>query len=173
MRFALKCRRARPVPTGAKKERMVKYRIFATLVALAPACASAQSSYPLQDGIDRAPAAAIVIPDSSGVATPPSLSNPLVVGTVPQGVNFSSCIGTITATNVPQLVVAANPNRHYLVIDNQTTTQMSLGLNATVTLTTGIPVYTGGGGYEWASEVPTNTIYIVGTAGNQYVCWQG
>jgi len=164
--------RPRKVAANAR-ERFVKYSILATLVVLAPGYASAQSSYLLQDRISRAPTAAIVIPNSSGIAAPPSLSNPLVVGTVPQGVSFSSCGGTIVATNVPQLVLAANPNRHYLVIDNQTATVMSLGLDATVTLTTGIPVYTGGGGYEWASEVPTNTIYIVGTAGNPYVCWQG
>jgi len=151
---------------------MTKSLIF-VLFAVAPVCAWAQSSYQLPDGINRAPAAAIVVPNASGVAAPPSVSNPLVVGTVPQGVSFSSCGGTIATTNVPQLVLAANPNRHYLVIDNQTTTPMSLGLNSSVTVTTGIPVFVGGGGYEWASEVPTNNIYIVGTAGNAYVCWQG
>ena len=147
--------------------------INALVVALLPGVAWAASSYPLQNGVDRAPAAAIVVPNASGVASPPSLSNPLVVGAVPQGVNFSSCGGVIVATNVPQLAVAANASRHYLVIYNPTNNVMALGLDATVTLTTGIPVYSNGGGYEWASEVPTNAIYVVGTAGNQYVCWQG
>jgi hypothetical protein len=151
----------------------MRYWIFAMFVVLAPGFAWAQSSYPLQNGPERAPATAILVPNATGVAMPPSLSNPLVVGAVPEGVNFSSCGGTIVATNVPQLVIASNANRHYLVIDNPTSNAMALGLNATVTLTTGIPVFVGGGGYEWASEVPTNSIYVVGSAGSQYVCWQG
>lgn len=151
-----------------------KFAQFAAIsLAVIPAHVWAQSTYQTNNGVDRAPASALLIPNSSGVAAPPSLSNPLVVGAVAQAVTFSSCGGTISATNVPQLVVSANPNRHYLVIDNQTTTSMALGLDNTVTLTTGIPIYPGGGGYEWAAEVPINAMYVVGTAGSAYVCWQG
>ena len=159
------------------RERLVNYRILVIIAATGlgyfTGVARAQSSYPTPNGIDRAPSTAIVIPNGSGIAMPPSVSNPLVVGAVPQGVSFSSCSGTIAATNVPQLVMSVNAARHYLVVDNPTSNSMSLGLDATVTLTTGLPLYSNGGGYEWASEVPTNAIYVVGTAGSQFVCWQG
>ena len=147
--------------------------VMALAAALAPCTASAQSSYLLQDGLNRAPASALVVPQSNGLAAPPSVLNPLVVGSMPQAVTFSSCGSTIVATNVPQLVVAMNAKRHYLVIDNSGTTQMELGIDQTVTATTGLPIFANGGGYEWAAEVPTNTIYIVGTAGSQFMCWQG
>jgi hypothetical protein len=159
------------------RERLVNYRIFATLAGLLSALAGfgaeAQSSYVLQDGINRAPTAALVVPNSNGVAAPPSTSNPLVVGAMTQAVTFTSCGATIAATNVPQLLVAANPTRHYLVIDNSSTTQLTVGLNQSVTATNGLPIYANGGGYEWAAAVPTNALYIVGTAGSLFVCWQG
>jgi len=143
------------------------------LVLSLPILARAQASYLLQDGINRAPTAALVIPNSSGIAGPPSVSNPLVVGAMPQAVTFASCSGTIAATNVPQLVTAANALRHYLVIDNTSAAQMEMGLSTSVTSTNGLPLYANGGGYEWAAVVPTNAMYVVGTAGSQYVCWQG
>ncbi len=155
------------------KENAMKRWTFAALLALLPLSSRAESSFMMGDGISRAPGTVVLVPNGNGVAAPPSVSNPLVVGAVPQSVTFSSCGGTIAATNVPQLMVAANSSRHYLVVDNPTVDAMEVGLNSGVTAATGLPVFAGGGGYEWASVTPTNTIYIMGNAGDSYVCWQG
>lgn len=151
----------------------MKLLTLVALGALLPLSAWAESSYVMSDGISRAAGAVVLVPNSNGIASPPSVSNPLVVGAVPQSVTFNSCGGTIAASNVPQLLVAANTSRHYLVVDNPTGDAMAVGLTSSVTASTGLPMFAGGGGYEWASVTPTNAIYIIGTAGDSYVCWQG
>lgn len=105
----------------------------------------------------------------------------LRVNTAPVGITLAYCSGSswiVTLTGSAQLVAAAAtaaaPRHRLVVFGSATSLRIDLGFDATVTQGGGVPVYAGGGGYDWSgSAVPQNAIWLNGASGQTVFCAQG
>lgn len=90
--------------------------------------------------------------------------------------SFANFSGTITSAGVSQQVVAASPDRNFLLVQNlSTTVPMYVGIGYSPSATTGICISANGGGIIFEDgAVPIEAINIFcDTAGEPFVALQG
>lgn len=91
----------------------------------------------------------------------------------PNRIILSSCSGTITTGGTSQSLLPQNYNRSYLVIYNLSSTNEFLGIDSTVSATTGMLLLPNTG-YIYYPAVPVNSLWIFGaTTGQQFGCFSG
>lgn len=93
-----------------------------------------------------------------------------------KNITITNRSGTIAVRDVSQLVMPANTQRNYILVQNLSTAKdMYLGIGFTPTLLTGVHLPPKGGGIVFEDScVPVEAIYIVGDrAGDNFVALEG
>jgi len=90
--------------------------------------------------------------------------------------SFTNYSGTIVSAGVSQEIIAASPDRNFLLVQNLSTTDpMYVGIGYSPSDTTGISISANGGGIVFEDgAVPVEAIHIFcNTAGEPFVALQG
>lgn len=115
--------------------------------------------------------------NSTAIKVDGSASTQPISGTITVGRTgtISTYNGSISSANTSQQIVASNSSRKYFAVQNNSDTDMYVGVGYTPTTTIGAYLASGGGSLVFESGfVPTQAINILcTTSGKNFVAWEG
>ena len=91
-----------------------------------------------------------------------------------KGNSVSNLSGSIATANTAQLIAPADTSRNFLLFQNNSNTDMQIGIGYKPTADNGITVLKSGGILRFEAFVPTDAVYVFCTGvSHKFVCWVG